>query len=85
MSVTPEKWTTVQEIGTVRGIVVGVYESSHSFKAMMREVDNGWHDICQVDKTDPGAKARAISLAETVFDALEVADMTWEDTPEARP
>lgn len=84
MGMDHQKWFLVQEIGTVRGILIGVYENSDSIQAAMLDTCEGVTPICQIDKADPGARARAVSLAEAVFDALEVADMTWEEAAESQ-
>lgn len=84
MSPLPEKWNLVREIGTVRGIIVGVYESGGTVKAAMVDTCEGITPICEIDKVTPGAQARAICLAETVYEALQMADLTWEEAPEAR-
>lgn len=83
MSLAPEKWNLVREIGTVRGIIVGVYESRATVMAAMVDTCEGITPICEVDKVTPGAQARSVCLAETVFEALQMADLTWEDAPKA--
>lgn len=85
MSPQPEKWSLVREMGKVRGITVGVYENKTTVAAVMLDTCEGWTPICEIDQVTPGAQARAICLAETVFDAIEMADMTWADAPEEQP
>lgn len=74
----------IHEIGKVRGVTIAVATESHiegtaphSIKAVMIDCFDGWHDIAVLDATDKGAVAKCISIAETVFDALEAAELTW--------
>nr|USU32922.1 hypothetical protein NG677_04265 [Methylobacterium sp. OTU13CASTA1] len=45
----------------------------------------GMDDIAKIDGTEPGAKAKAVSLGDMLHDLLEAAEMGWFpfDRPEA--
>ena len=56
-------WETLAEPRTICVVIVGT--------------DEGWTDVAEIDKTDPGARARAISLAEIIHDTLQSAECAW--------
>lgn len=70
----------IKQYEPVRGLEVTVWET----EAEPREVSvvilgagSGWTDVAQIDSTDPGAVARALTLAEVIHDALESAECVW--------
>lgn len=80
-----ERVTIVQTWPGVRGIevMVTVTETVDALATItigLNGTAEGWTHIAQIDASDPHAKARAISLAEIVHDALEMADLTWKPT-----
>jgi hypothetical protein len=56
-------WETVAEPRTISVVIVGT--------------DEGWTDVAEIDRSDPGARARAISLAEIIHDTLQSAECAW--------
>ncbi|TXN41795.1 hypothetical protein FV232_25525 [Methylobacterium sp. WL30] len=70
----------VYEWPEVRGLQVVVTEATErpqSVTLAIMGTDDGWSDVAMIDRSDAGARARAISLGEIIHDALEAAEMTW--------
>lgn len=70
----------IRDAGTTRDINVVVSRDEDkpgTISVVMLGTADGWSEVASIDDTDPGAFARACSLAEVVFDVLEIADATW--------
>ena len=83
-----ERVAILREWPAVRGLQVMVTETTEAPRTVGLIIDGtpcGWIDVAQIDGTDPGAKARAVSLGEIIHDTLVAAEMTWfqDDTPES--
>ena len=75
-----ERVAILREWPAVRGLQVMVTETTEAPRTVSLIIDGtpfGWTDVAQIDGTDPGAQARAVSLGEIIHDALEAAEMTW--------
>lgn len=76
----PERVAVLREWPKVRGLQVMVTESMAEPRTVRLVVDgtfDGWTDVAEIDATDPGARARAISLGEIIHDTLEAAELAW--------
>lgn len=77
-----EHFKTLKEWEEIRGVQVAVLETvaqPKSIVLVMLNVDVGVEEVTRIDASDPGARARAISLGEVVHDALAAAECTWFD------
>lgn len=81
-----ERLTLIHEWPPVRGLQVVVaetVESPRTVSLVITGTAEGVTDVTEIDGTDPGAKARAVSLGEIIHDALVTAEMTWFPFDEA--
>ncbi len=77
-------WHPIAKIGKIRGIVIGVWCASDEhgrMKAMMLDPGGVWHDLYEIDHSEPAALSRAIATAEAVYKALRVAADGWRVEP----
>ena len=75
-----ERLNLIHEWPEVRGLQVVVTETTKQPRTVTVAIlgtDDGWSDVTEIDSTDVGARARAISLGETIHGALEAAEMSW--------
>jgi len=81
-----EKSVLIEQWPEVRGIGLVVFEDEERPGTVTLAMTGTIGDqvaVTRIDRTDPGARARAISLGEILFDALTVAEATWcEETEE---
>ncbi len=82
-----ERWRILHQFEPVRGITVAVVEPEEepdTLNLVMLDTLEGVSVVAEYDRTSPGARARAITLGETVHETLEMAEMTWRP-PEEPP
>ena len=82
-----ERWRILHAFEPVRGITVAVVEPEvdpDTLNLVMLDTLEGVSVVAEYDHTSPGARARAVTLGETVHEALEMAEMTWRP-PEEPP
>jgi len=75
-----ERVALIHEWPAVRGLQVVVTETverPRTVALVITGTDEGVTDVVEIDGTDPGAKARAVSLGEIIHDALMAAEMAW--------
>lgn len=75
-----ERWSILHQFEPVRGITVAVVEPEtdpDTLNLVMLDTLEGISVVAEYDRTSPGARARAITLGETVHEALEMAEVTW--------
>lgn len=77
-----ERAALLREWPEVRGLQVVVMETAEQPRTVRLAIVGGpcgSSDVAEIDATDPGARARAISLGEIVHDTLQAAEMAWAD------
>lgn len=75
-----EAWRTLHEFDPVRGLTVAVVEpmvEPDTVNLVILDTVEGVSVLAEYDRTDPGARARAISLGEIVHDGISMAEITW--------
>lgn len=70
------EWPKVRDLQVV---VLETVEHPRTVRLAIVGTPDGWSDVVEIDATDPGARARAISLGEITHDALETAELAWSD------
>ena len=75
-----QRMEILQRFEPVQDLEVVVWEEAEapqSIGVAILGTFDGWTDITQIDKSDPGARARTISLAEIIHDTLQSAECAW--------
>jgi hypothetical protein len=83
-----ERWKRLHAFEPVSGIELMVCEPGEdpdTVNLVMAGTADGYNVLCEIDRTDPGARARAISLGDAIRDALELAALTWDIDDDGNP
>lgn len=75
-----ERATVLHAWPEVRGLQVVVTESKElpsTVRVGIRSPSGDWAGLADIDSADPSARARAISLGDTVREALIIAAALW--------
>ncbi len=75
-----ERWRMLHEFPPVRGLTVAVFEpmsDPDTVNLVILDSFEGVSVVAELDRTDPSARARAITLGETVHETLETAELSW--------
>ena len=77
-------YTSIQEIGTIRGVTVAAVAESatkggvpHTIRTVLLNEVEGVTEIAAIDAFEKGATGRCIAIAETIYEALQSAEYIW--------
>ncbi|KQP53038.1 hypothetical protein [Methylobacterium sp. Leaf106] len=70
----------IHEWAEIRGLQVVALETVEHPRTISVSISGGpfgWSTMAEIDSTEPGARAKAVSLGDMLNDALEAAELGW--------
>jgi hypothetical protein len=67
------------EVRGLQVLITHAPEDGGNLSVMLLGGPDGFRRVVEIDGTEPGARAKAISLGEIVNDTLETADLAWPE------